>query len=57
MEIMGIPKELKKVLDFSNTEPVLKDGATDQQKIIYADWISELFKDRSADEPFFKDNK
>lgn len=53
-KIMAIPKELQGMLDFSNTEPVLKNGATDQQKIIYADWISELFKDHSTDEPFFK---
>ena len=57
MEIMAIPKEIRDVLDFSNTEPVLRPGATDQQKIIYADWISELFKDRDQDEPFFKDKE
>ena len=55
MEIMAIPKEIRDVLDFSNTEPVLKPGATDQQKIIYADWISELFKYRHQLDPFFKD--
>ena len=33
MEIMAIPKEIRDVLDFSNTEPVLKPGATDQQKL------------------------
>lgn len=57
MEIMAVPKELKGILDFSNAEPILKACATDQQKIIYADWISDLFKDRSADEPFFKNVK
>lgn len=57
--MLAIPKEIRDVLDFSNTVPVLKPCATDKQKIIYADFITELLTGEGCDrgymdEPFFK---
>ena len=42
--MLAIPLEIKNVVDLSPEYPVpvLKTGATDQQKIIYADFITEL---------------
>lgn len=53
--MMAIPDDLKKVIEFTDyaPAPILKDGATDKQKIIYADFITELFKDKSFDDEAF----
>ena len=59
--MLAIPLEIKNVVDLSPEYPVpvLKTGATDQQKIIYADFITELLTGEGCDrgymdEPFFK---
>ncbi len=59
--MLAIPLEIRHVVNL-NPEypvPVLKDGATDKQKIIYADFITELLTGEGCDrgymdEPFFK---
>lgn len=58
--LLVLPEELENALDDSDkySIPILKDGATDKQKIVYADFIKELVtsdkKRYAVDEPFFK---
>ena len=61
--MLAIPLEIIDVIDLNNDYPVpvLKDGATDKQKIIYADFITELLTSEGCDrgymdEPFFNIN-
>ena len=59
--MLAIPLEIIDVIEFNNKYPVpvLKPGATNKQKIIYADFITELLTSEGCDrgymdEPFFK---
>ena len=59
--MLAIPLEIIDVIEFNNKYPVpvLKLGATNKQKIIYADFITELLTSEGCDrgymdEPFFK---
>ena len=61
--MLAIPSEIRHVVNL-NPEypvPVLKPCATDKQKIIYADFITELLTSEGCDrgymdEPFFNIN-
>lgn len=55
--ILALPKELIGNLDFSHRLPILKDGATDKQKIIYADFIKELIAEQDNNNLFIKHSK
>lgn len=60
--MIAIPKELNNMLTFPKDKPVpiLKKSATDQQKIIYADFITELLSDKTCyryKDDFFKSHK
>ena len=48
--MIAIPIELHNMLTFPKDKPVpiLKKSATDQQKIIYADFITELLSDKTC---------
>lgn len=46
--MLALPDELIGSLDFSYNLPVLKDSATDKQKIIYADFIKELIAENNG---------
>ncbi len=60
--MIAIPIELHNMLTFPKDKPVpiLKKSATDQQKIIYADFITELLSDKTCyryKDDFFKSHK
>lgn len=56
--ILALPKELIGNLDFSYDLPILKDNATDKQKIIYADFIKQYITDQHNEaDLFIKHNK
>lgn len=46
--MLALPDELIGSLDFSYNLPVLKDSATDKQKIIYADFVKELIAENNG---------
>ena len=51
--MLALPDELIGSLDFSYNLPVLKDSATDKQKIIYADFIKELIAENNGKNNLF----
>ena len=51
--MLALPDELVGSLDFSYNLPVLKDSATDKQKIIYADFIKELIAENNEKNNLF----
>lgn len=51
--MLALPDELIGSLDFSYNLPVLKDSATDKQKIIYADFIKELIAENNGKNDLF----
>ena len=51
--MLALPDELIGSLDFSYNLPVLKDSATDKQKIIYADFIKELIAENNEKNNLF----
>ena len=51
--MLALPDELIGSLDFSYNLPVLKDSATDKQKIIYADFIKELIAENNGKKNLF----
>lgn len=51
--MLALPDELIESLDFSYNLPVLKDSATDKQKIIYADFIKELIAENNGKNNLF----
>lgn len=51
--MLALPDELIGSLDFSYNLPVLKDSATDKQKIIYADFIKQLIAENSGSNNLF----
>lgn len=51
--MLALPDELVGSLDFSYNLPVLKDSATDKQKIIYADFIKELIAENNGKNNLF----
>lgn len=51
--MLALPDELIGSLDFSCNLPVLKDSATDKQKIIYADFIKELIAENNGKNNLF----
>lgn len=51
--MLALPDELIGSLDFSYNLPVLKDNATDKQKIIYADFIKELIAENNEKNNLF----
>lgn len=51
--MLALPDELIGSLDFSYNLPVLKDSATDKQKIIYADFIKELIAENNGKDNLF----
>ncbi len=60
--MIAIPIELHNMLTFPKDKPVpiLKKSATDQQKIIYADFITELLSVKTCyryKDDFFKSHK
>ena len=48
--MIAIPKELNNMLTFPKDKPVpiLKKGANNNQKIIYADFITALLSDKTC---------
>lgn len=48
--MIAIPKELNNMLTFPKDKPVpiLKKGANNKQKIIYADFITALLSDKTC---------
>lgn len=58
--ILQVPNRIKDVVTFPDNAkaPIISRNATDEQKIIYADFISQyLVDDYSDKEPFFKSIK
>lgn len=53
--ILALPDKLIGSLDFTYDLPVLKDSATDKQKIIYADFIKELIAENYNGDDLFID--
>lgn len=51
--ILALPDKLIGSLDYSYDLPVLKDSATDKQKIIYADFIKELIAENNGKNNLF----
>ena len=48
--MVAIPKEIINIIDFVDGIPVLKDGATDKQKVIYADFMKDYLTNHNEDD-------
>lgn len=60
--MIAIPKELNNMLTFPKDKPVpiLKKSPNNKQKIIYADFITELLSDKTCcryEDDFFQPHK
>ena len=53
--MIATPKEVEDMLIYTDyaSLPILKSGATDKQKIVYANYIVERLNEGKADTPFF----
>lgn len=48
--MVAIPEKIINIIDFIDRIPMLKDGATDEQKIIYADFMKEYLANNNKDD-------